>query len=55
MQIVNKTKIAAAFEKYLTYGYYPFYKAVGDDWKSRLQAVVTVVIENDLPAVETVS
>lgn len=55
MQIVNKAKIAAAFEKYLTYGFYPFYKAVGDDWKSRLQAVVTVVIENDLPAVETVS
>ena len=55
MDIIGRTKIAALFEKYLTYGYYPFYKAVGEDWKLRLRAVVNVVIENDLPAVESVS
>ena len=55
MEIVGQTKIATLFEKYLTQGYYPFYKAVGDDWRSQLRAIVTVVVENDLPAVESIS
>lgn len=55
MDITANQKIIPLFEKYLEYGYYPFYKTLGDDFKERLRAVVSVVIENDLPAVESIS
>lgn len=55
MDITKSQKIIPLFEQYLEYGYYPFYKAVGDDFRDRLRSVVSVVIENDLPAVESVS
>lgn len=52
MQIVQKAKVASYFENYLEHGYYPFYREVGDDFAARLREVVSVVIDNDLPAVE---
>lgn len=55
MDITKSQKIIPLFEQYLEHGYYPFYKAVGDDFQERLRSVVSVVIENDLPAVESVS
>lgn len=55
MHISNTIKIAPLFESYLKYGYYPFYKDAGEDYHNRLREIVSVVIENDLPAIESVS
>lgn len=55
MKIVKEIKVSAHFESYLSHGYYPFYKESGDDYSARLRETVSVVIENDLPAVEKMS
>ena len=55
MQIVRNVKVASYFEAYLEYGYYPFYREVGEDFASRLREVVSVVIDSDLPAVENMT
>ena len=55
MQILKRTKIASLFDSYLRHGYYPFYQESGDDYPARLRETVSVVIDNDLPAVENMS
>lgn len=55
MQILKETKVASHFDSYLLYGYYPFYQESGDDYPARLRETVSVVIDNDLPAVENMS
>ncbi|MBQ7691659.1 MAG: ATP-binding protein [Muribaculaceae bacterium] len=55
MEVVKQVKVASHFERYLTCGYYPFYREVGDDFASRLRETVAVVIDSDLPAVESMS
>ena len=55
MQIVRNVKVASYFEAYLEYGYYPFYREVGEDFASRLREIVSVVIDSDLPAVENMT
>lgn len=52
--IASKTTIIPAFEEYLQYGYYPFYKEAMASYHLRLQQVITTILENDLPAVEKV-
>ncbi len=55
MQITKSVKITPLFEAYLQHGYYPFYRESLEDFPGRLRDTVTVVIENDLPAVEKIS
>ena len=55
MQILRDIKVAPLFEAYLHHGYYPFYCEAGDDFAARLRETVSVVIDNDLPAVENMS
>lgn len=55
MDLTRDIKIAPLLEQYLSHGYYPFYKEVGDDFSLRLRDVVSVVIDTDLPAVEKVT
>lgn len=55
MKILQDIKIIPLFEAYLEHGYYPFYRETGEDFPLRLRETVSVVIENDLPAVENVS
>ena len=55
MEIVKSIKVASYFESYLHHGHYPFYREVGDDFPSRLRDIVSVVVDNDLPAVENMS
>ena len=55
MHIVRNVKVASYFEAYLEYGYYPFYREVGEDFASRLREIVSVVIDSDLPAVENMT
>ncbi|MDR0961734.1 MAG: AAA family ATPase [Mediterranea sp.] len=52
--IVARTSVIALFEKYLQYGYYPFYKETVASYSLRLQQVINVILENDLPAVEKI-
>ena len=52
--ICSKIKVLPYFERYLTSGYYPFYKEEGDGYLSRVQEVVTQTIDVDIPAVEEV-
>lgn len=52
--ITSEIKILPCFERYLSSGYYPFYKEEGDGYLSRVQEVVTQTIDNDIPAVEDV-
>ncbi len=39
------------FEKYLKYGYYPFYKQNQSTYNQKLLEIVNVVLENDLPLI----
>ena len=52
--ICTRIKVLPYFERYLTSGYYPFYKEEGDGYLSRVQEVVTQTIDTDIPAVEEV-
>lgn len=55
MQVTNKIRVAPLFEKYLEHGYYPFFLDSGQDFLTRLRETLSVVIDTDLPSVETVS
>lgn len=55
MQIISDIKVAPLFEAYLHHGYYPFYRESVEDFLIRLREIVSVVIDTDLPAVESVS
>lgn len=52
--ITSKIKVLPEFQKYLEYGYYPFYKEGVKSYNSRLQNIVNTILDNDLPAVEAV-
>ena len=50
-QIISKIKIIPHFKAYLRTGYYPFYNEAPDHYFERLKDVITVILENDIPAV----
>ena len=55
-QINSQIKVLPQFERYVRYGYYPFFveTASSESYAERLQQVISTVIENDIPAVESV-
>ncbi|MBS1777269.1 MAG: ATP-binding protein [Bacteroidetes bacterium] len=53
-EIISRIKVLPEFKKYLEYGYYPFYKEGVKVYLIRLQNVVNTILENDLPAVESI-
>ncbi|MDO4461742.1 MAG: AAA family ATPase [Bacteroidia bacterium] len=53
--ICSDTKILPLFDKYLRYGYYPFYKKDTAGFEMRLQAVVRQILNEDMPTVEEVT
>lgn len=55
LQLTSGIKIQPLFDAYLKHGYYPFYKESGEDYMTRLRAVVALVLDTDLPAVEKIS
>ncbi len=55
IQIIRDIKIIPLFESYLNHGYYPFYQEAGEDFMIRLRETVSVVIDADLPSVESIS
>ena len=55
MDIIGRIKIAPVFERYLSQGYYPFYRESPEDFPMRLRETVAAVIDSDLPSVERVT
>lgn len=54
-EIISTVRVLPYFEKYLTGGYYPFYKEPGGLYDQRIRGIVNKVLESDWPAVEDVS
>ena len=51
--ISSQIDMLAYFNKYMSKGYYPYYKSMRkDDYYSRLEQTVAAVIDSDIPAVE---
>ena len=55
MDICRDIPVAKYFASYLQNGYYPFHIEAGSDYVSRLNETARLVIETDMPAVESVS
>lgn len=53
--ISNQLPVMKHFEKYLIYGYYPFYKEEGDGFAERLENVVNTIIQVEMPSVAKIS
>lgn len=52
-EVMMKLKVLPAFRNYLQYGYYPFYKESIDAYYDRIESIINVILENDLPAIVT--
>lgn len=52
-EITTSIKVFPAFRNYLQYGFYPFYKEGDDAYYDKLNSIINVILENDLPAVIT--
>lgn len=55
MDVSRDIPVAKYFEEYLRNGYYPFFKEAGSDYMSRLNETAVLVMETDMPAVESIS
>jgi predicted AAA+ superfamily ATPase len=53
--VCDKVKILPLFTKYLSFGYYPFYRDVRGKFPDRLVNVVNSVLDVDFPAMEDVT
>ena len=53
-RLTNKLPVLKYFEQYLINGYYPFYKEEGDGFLQRLENVVNVIIQVEIPSVAKV-
>jgi len=54
-EIVSKIKPLQHFESYLQNGYYPFYKEIPNLYHSRLEEVINMVLEVELPQLRNVN
>lgn len=54
-RITNTIKPLNLFAEYLKYGYYPFYKIEKTFYHQKLQQILQMTLEVDLPAIENVS
>ncbi len=51
LDVIQKLKPLAVFDKYWEYGSYPYYKDSKTKYAERLRSVLNTVLENDIPAV----
>lgn len=49
--ISGEIKPLVEFQKYLTHGYYPFYKESRQDYFQKIGNIINLVVETDLPSV----
>ncbi len=54
-EITKKIKIIPYFKQYLKTGYFPFYKEDPSSYYTRLNNIINVIIETDIPAVSEIS
>ncbi|MEN8202318.1 MAG: AAA family ATPase [Bacteroidota bacterium] len=54
-EITNKIKIIPHFKAYLKTGYFPFYNEDPSSYYNRLNSILNVIIETDIPAVSDIS
>jgi uncharacterized protein len=54
-EITGKMKIIPLFKQYLKTGYFPFYNEDPSSYNIRLNNIINVVIETDIPAVSDIS
>lgn len=52
VQHTKKLPVLGHFEKYLTCGYYPFYREEGDGFAERLETVIDTIVRAEIPSVE---
>lgn len=50
-QIISQITIIPHFKQYLLTGYYPFYNEIPEKYDERLKSIISVILENDIPAV----
>ena len=53
-QITSEVKVLHHFEKYVKFGYYPFYREEGDGFFDRLQQVIDTIVTSEIPAVSNI-
>jgi hypothetical protein len=53
--ITKNTKIIPLFKEYLKTGYFPFYNEDPSSYYNRLNSILNVIIETDIPAVSSIS
>ena len=53
--VINQIKPLPEFKKYLQSGYYPFFMEYPETYHSRLEQVVNLVLETDIPAMKSVN
>ena len=54
-EITGKIKVIPHFRKYLTSGYYPFYNEAPEQYHSRLNEVISVILETDVPTIADIT
>ncbi len=55
LEVTSKIKVLKHFFQYLQRGYYPYFKEAKEDYLMRVNEVIRLVIENDIPSIENVS
>ncbi len=53
-EIIDKIKIIPAFNKYLEYGYYPYYKEGLSTYPFKIQQALNKTLNEDIPAIEEI-
>jgi uncharacterized protein len=54
-EITSKIKIVPHFKEYLKTGYFPFYNEDPSSYYDRLNSIINVIIETDIPAVSEIT
>jgi predicted AAA+ superfamily ATPase len=52
--VCQQIKILPEFYNYLSYGYYPFYKESVEDYHFKVQSIINLILDGDLPTVENI-
>lgn len=55
LDVISEIKVLKHFDRYLQVGYYPYYKEAGGDYLMRVGEVARLVIDSDIPAVESIT
>lgn len=55
IMINDKLDVLQSFQNYLNYGYYPFFKDQKNFYHQKLQQIVRLITEVDIPAVENIN